>query len=149
MQSGQPSHTALGAATYRAIHQTVESGIIFSDPFASRILDDETRARLDEIAADASRRPMRLFVAARSRFSEDVLAACVARGVRQVVVLGAGLDTFRCATLTPRKASGYSRSIIRQRSSGSASVCTRRGWPYPARSPSHPSTSSGKAWRMV
>ena len=94
MQSGQPSHTARGAAAYRAIHQTVESGIIFSDPFASRILDDETRARLDEIAADQSRRPMRLFIAARSRFSEDVLAACVAHGVRQVVVLGAGLDTF-------------------------------------------------------
>jgi methyltransferase (TIGR00027 family) len=37
---------------------------------------------------------MRLFIAARSRFSEDTLAACVARGVRQVVVLGAGLDTF-------------------------------------------------------
>ena len=36
----------------------------------------------------------RLFIAARSRFSEDTLAACVARGVRQVVVLGAGLDTF-------------------------------------------------------
>jgi methyltransferase (TIGR00027 family) len=35
-----------------------------------------------------------LFIAARSRFSEDTLAACVARGVRQVVVLGAGLDTF-------------------------------------------------------
>jgi len=45
-------------------------------------------------AADLSRRPMRLFVAARSRFSEDSLAACIARGVRQVVVLGAGLDTF-------------------------------------------------------
>jgi O-methyltransferase involved in polyketide biosynthesis len=37
---------------------------------------------------------MRLFIAARSRFSEDTLAACVARGVRQVGVLGAGLDTF-------------------------------------------------------
>jgi methyltransferase (TIGR00027 family) len=94
VQSGQPSHTALGAAAYRAIHQTVESGTIFSDPFASRILDDETRARLDEIAADASQRPMRLFIVARSRFSEDTLAACVARGVCQVVVLGAGLDTF-------------------------------------------------------
>jgi methyltransferase (TIGR00027 family) len=35
-----------------------------------------------------------LFIAARSRFSEESLAACVARGVRQVVVLGAGLDTF-------------------------------------------------------
>jgi methyltransferase (TIGR00027 family) len=94
VQSGQPSHTARGAAAYRAIHQTVESGTIFSDPFASRILDDETRARLDEIAADASQRPMRLFIVARSRFSEDTLAACVARGVCQVVVLGAGLDTF-------------------------------------------------------
>jgi methyltransferase (TIGR00027 family) len=94
VQAGQPSHTARGAAAYRAIHQTLESGIIFSDPFASRILDDETRARLDETAADPSLRPMRLFIAARSRFSEDALAACVARGVRQIVVLGAGLDTF-------------------------------------------------------
>jgi len=94
VQAGQPSHTARGAAAYRAIHQTLERGIIFSDPFASRILDDETRARLDETAADPSLRPMRLFIAARSRFSEDTLAACVARGMRQIVVLGAGLDTF-------------------------------------------------------
>jgi methyltransferase (TIGR00027 family) len=94
MQAGEPSHTARGAAAYRAIHQTLEGGAIFSDPFALRILDDETRARLDQIAADASLRPMRLFIAARSRFSEDMLAAGVARGVRQVVVLGAGLDTF-------------------------------------------------------
>src|SRR5712671_3872420 len=94
MQAGEPSHTARGAAAYRAIHQTLDGGVIFSDPFASRILDDETRARLDETAADRSLRPWRLFIAARSRFSEDALAACVARGVRQVVVLGAGLDTF-------------------------------------------------------
>ena len=94
MQAGKPSQTARGAAAYRAIHQTLDGGIIFNDPFASRILDDETRATLDATAADLSRRPMRLFVAARSRFSEDSLAACIARGVRQVVVLGAGLDTF-------------------------------------------------------
>jgi methyltransferase (TIGR00027 family) len=94
VQTGQPSQTARGAAAYRAIHQTLEGGIIFSDPFAARILDDETRARLDETAADPSLRPWRLFIAARSRFSEDTLAACVAHGVRQVVVLGAGLDTF-------------------------------------------------------
>ena len=94
MQTGQPSHTARGAAAYRAIHQTLDGGVIFSDPLAARILDDETRARLDETAADPSLRPWRLFIAARSRFSEDTLAGCVARGVRQVVVLGAGLDTF-------------------------------------------------------
>jgi methyltransferase (TIGR00027 family) len=94
VQAGQPSQTARGAAAYRAIHQTLDGGSIFSDPFAAKILDDETRARLDETAADPSLRPMRLFIAARSRFSEDTLATCVARGVRQIVVLGAGLDTF-------------------------------------------------------
>jgi methyltransferase (TIGR00027 family) len=94
LRVGEPSHTARGAAAYRAIHQTLEGGAIFSDPFAAKILDGETLARLDETAADPSLRPMRLFIAARSRFSEDTLAACVARGVRQIVVLGAGLDTF-------------------------------------------------------
>src|SRR5947209_13650227 len=94
MQAGRSSTTARGAAAFRALHQALENGAIFSDPFALRILDSETRGRLDEIAADASLRPWRLFIAARSRFSEDSLADSVARGVRQVVVLGAGLDTF-------------------------------------------------------
>ncbi len=37
---------------------------------------------------------MRLFIAVRTRFAEDALAAAVERGVRQLVVLGAGLDTI-------------------------------------------------------
>ncbi len=94
MQIGQPSRTAQGAAAHRAVHQIVEGGVIFSDPFAVAILGDDSRAGLSEMADDPSHRPMRLFIAARSRFSEDTLAACVARGIRQVVVLGAGLDTF-------------------------------------------------------
>lgn len=94
MRAGQPSQTALGAAAYRAIHQMHEGGAIFRDPFAERILDDQTRASLDELAANPSLRGMRLFIVSRSRFSEEALAACVARSTRQVVVLGAGLDTF-------------------------------------------------------
>ena len=94
MQTGQPSHTARGAAAHRAVHQTLEGGVIFADPFAVRILDEATRAGLTDMANDPAHRPMRLFIAARSRFSEDTLAASVARGVRQVVILGAGLDTF-------------------------------------------------------
>jgi methyltransferase (TIGR00027 family) len=94
MRHGQPSQTARGAAAYRAIHQTLEGGAIFKDPFASRILDEQTVVSLNEMAADEALRPMRLFIAARSRFSEDTMTACVASGVRQVVVLGAGLDTF-------------------------------------------------------
>jgi methyltransferase (TIGR00027 family) len=104
VQTGKPSHTARGAAAYRALHQTLEGGAIFSDPFAARILDDEGRTRLDQIAADPSLRPMRLFIAARSRFSEDTLSSCVARGVRQIVVLGAGLDTF--ALRNPHESQG-------------------------------------------
>ncbi len=37
VQTGQPSDTARGAAAYRAIHQTLDGGVIFSDPFAARI----------------------------------------------------------------------------------------------------------------
>lgn len=94
METGRPSRTALGAAMLRAVHQTLEGGAIFTDPFALQILDDEARAGLAAIAGDTSQRPLRLFIAARSRFSEEAMAACIARGVRQVVILGAGLDTF-------------------------------------------------------
>ncbi|SPE38303.1 Methyltransferase (fragment) [Candidatus Sulfopaludibacter sp. SbA6] len=41
---------------------------------------------------------MRIFIAVRHRFAEDALAAAVERGVRQVVVLGAGLDTWAYRT---------------------------------------------------
>src|SRR5262249_31710497 len=54
--------------------------------------DAETIAR--EAAGHPSRRRMRIFIAVRTRFAEDALAAAVEKGVRQVVVLGAGLDTF-------------------------------------------------------
>jgi methyltransferase (TIGR00027 family) len=94
MRDGQPSLTARGAAAFRAVHQAHEAAAIFRDPFAERILDDETRAALHGIAADPSLRGIRLFIVSRSRFSEEALAASVARGARQVVVLGAGLDTF-------------------------------------------------------
>jgi O-methyltransferase involved in polyketide biosynthesis len=45
MQTGQPSETARGAAAHRAVHQTLEAGVIFTDPFAVAILDRGTRAR--------------------------------------------------------------------------------------------------------
>jgi methyltransferase (TIGR00027 family) len=89
MESGQPSRTAFSAARYRAAHQLIEGGGIFSDPLAVPILGVPPDA---EEAPD--RRGMRLFIAARTRFAEDALAAAVKNGTRQLVVLGAGLDTF-------------------------------------------------------
>jgi len=94
MRGKQPSVTARGAAEHRAAHQTLECGIIFSDPFACRILGEDPQGIADRHAAEPGKRGMRLYIAARSRFAEDALAVAVARGVRQLVVLGAGYDTF-------------------------------------------------------
>jgi methyltransferase (TIGR00027 family) len=89
METGQPSRTAFSAARYRAAHQLIEGGGIFSDPLAVPILGVPPDA---EQAPD--RRGLRLFIAARTRFAEDALAVAVRNGTRQLVVLGAGLDTF-------------------------------------------------------
>jgi methyltransferase (TIGR00027 family) len=94
MQSGQGSRTAIGAAGHRAAHQVLERGSIFGDPLAVRILGADAAAAIESAQADPSSRRLRLFIAIRSRFAEDAIAAAVMHGVRQLVVLGAGLDTF-------------------------------------------------------
>lgn len=95
MLTGQPSRTARGAAAHRAIHQVVEGGAIFADPLAVAMLGESADALRAEAAREPERRGMRLFVNARARIAEEALAAAVThRGVRQLVVLGAGLDTF-------------------------------------------------------
>lgn len=94
MSARQPSRTAIVAAGYRAAHQTCEGGRIFSDPLARTILGKDGDAIVQALSADEPHGPMRLFMAARSRFAEDHIASAVTRGVRQLVILGAGLDTF-------------------------------------------------------
>jgi methyltransferase (TIGR00027 family) len=94
MEPGQPSRTALAAASYRAAHQLLEGGRVFADPLAIPILGVTESELLRGDAQAPATRGMRLFIAARSRLAEDTLAVAVTRGVRQYVVLGAGLDTF-------------------------------------------------------
>ena len=94
MQTGQPSRTAFAAAAHRAAHQILERGRVFSDPLAVRIIGRDPEEIAREASAEPERRGMRLFIAARTRFAEDRLARAAARGVRQLAVLGAGLDTF-------------------------------------------------------
>ncbi|MEV4638382.1 SAM-dependent methyltransferase [Actinoplanes sp. NPDC049548] len=89
MEAGRPSRTAYSAARYRAAHQVMDGGAIFADPLAVRIVGEAP-----DTEEAPGRRGQRLFIAARARFAEDALATAVARGTRQVVVLGAGLDTF-------------------------------------------------------
>jgi methyltransferase (TIGR00027 family) len=95
MDDREPSRTALAAAAYRAAHQTVDGAGIFADPLARTILGANANTIIAMFkAADPAQKRMRIFIAARSRFAEDCLARAVARGVRQAVILGAGLDTF-------------------------------------------------------
>jgi methyltransferase (TIGR00027 family) len=94
MQLGKPSRTALAAAFHRAAHQVLEQGRIFADPLAVRILGVDALTIARQAGENPSGLRMRLFIAVRTRFAEDALAGAIDRGVRQLVVLGAGLDTY-------------------------------------------------------
>ena len=98
MINGRRSGTAERVAIRRAAHALCDRPAIFDDPLALRILSEEGAALAREEAANPEQhswlRGLRIFVAARSRFAEEELALAVGRGVRQYVVLGAGLDTF-------------------------------------------------------
>ncbi|HZZ63753.1 MAG TPA: SAM-dependent methyltransferase [Roseiarcus sp.] len=94
MKNGRASHTALGAAGHRAAHQALEGGSVFADPLALRILGPDAEDAIALARERPERRGLRLFVAMRSRFAEDSARRAIEQGVRQVLVLGAGLDTF-------------------------------------------------------
>ena len=94
MKPNEPSRTALIIARQRAAHQLLDHGSILYDPFAIKILREDEK----EVLQFANKHPLasigRLFTTARSRIAEDALSRAVERGVRQIVILGAGLDTF-------------------------------------------------------
>ena len=70
---------------------------VFEDPLALRLLGPGARRAIRE-HSDRFRTPaslaIRCDVVVRSRYAEDRLAEAVRRGLRQYVILGAGLDTF-------------------------------------------------------
>ncbi len=81
----------------RAAHQLFDTPRVLEDPIALPILGEETQARLRLSESEARGRgqsSFRAFMVVRSRFAEDELAAAIARGASQYVILGAGLDTF-------------------------------------------------------
>ncbi len=97
LTTGTPSGTALRVAAVRAAHRLLDDPIVFDDPLALSILGPEAEAamRADPYRFnDQISRGLRASLVVRSRVAEDELARAVAAGVRQYVVLGAGLDTF-------------------------------------------------------
>lgn len=90
--------SARTAAAARAAHLIVDQPpVIFADTIALRLLGDEAgdlvgyhRAHGSHVVLAGARGQ----VVCRSRYTEDSLAAAIAAGTRQYVILGAGLDSF-------------------------------------------------------
>ena len=94
MKPDEPSRTALMIARQRAAHQVLDHGSILYDPFAMKILREDENDVLQFANKHPSASIGRLFTTARSRIAEDALSRSVERGLQQIVILGAGLDTF-------------------------------------------------------
>jgi methyltransferase (TIGR00027 family) len=68
---------------------------ILEDPLALRIVGANAESALRaNLWRFQKSRFLRAFIVLRSRYAEDELARAIQRGVRQYVILGAGLDTF-------------------------------------------------------
>jgi methyltransferase (TIGR00027 family) len=92
-KKGQPDNTAVRTALWRALH-------VFKDdkPY---IIDDRVGYDLVKPESDWQERPdmkytkrLRASIVARARFIEDVAKEQIKKGVKQYVLLGAGLDSF-------------------------------------------------------
>jgi methyltransferase (TIGR00027 family) len=97
LETGAPSRTAQSTALHRAAHQLLDRPIVFDDPVALRMLGAARvkwlSRNLDRYGSAASN-ATRAFLVTRSRYAEDELDRLYQQGVRQYMVLGAGLDTF-------------------------------------------------------
>jgi methyltransferase (TIGR00027 family) len=94
-RTATPDSTAVRVALWRALHVQIDS--------PPHVLEDNIGLRLVAPEDDWRRRPdmdpdftklFRASIVARARFIEDLVVEQAGNGVRQYVILGAGLDTF-------------------------------------------------------
>ncbi|WP_094603992.1 hypothetical protein SPSIL_044190 [Sporomusa silvacetica DSM 10669] len=117
MKEQQISRTALFTAYFRAYHALHDTPKIFEDFLASNLLTKEESTTMGQKLADGLKvfDPARAalcpdpatalaevihshtgapLILSRARYTEDTLENAVRQGVRQYVILGAGMDTF-------------------------------------------------------
>jgi methyltransferase (TIGR00027 family) len=91
----------MATALMRSIHTRLDRPALIDDPWGDRLVLDAEREAMRALVApgvdlDATLRahPVYGTVILRTRYSEDALQDAVARGTRQYVVVGAGMDSF-------------------------------------------------------
>lgn len=123
MKENRASFTALMVAYMRAYHSMHETSKIFDDFFAYDLIPEEKRSLIEQYlikqnvtldqqlnhseyaasSADQTVTSKSLMQAthkytglfnSRARYAEDDLAKAIQQGVKQYVILGAGMDTF-------------------------------------------------------
>lgn len=98
MEQNRSSATSLGVASLRAAHQIIDGEPrLLNDPVIVRLFGqdfvDHIKDHPDAYRGIGSIR-LRSHVLLRSRYAEDCLAHSYAQGIRQYLLLGAGLDTY-------------------------------------------------------
>jgi methyltransferase (TIGR00027 family) len=91
----EPDNTAIRVALWRALHvQTDPLPHIIEDEIGFKLItpDSDWRNRPD-MSPEFTKR-LRASIVARARFIEDLVAEEARHGIRQYVILGAGLDSF-------------------------------------------------------
>jgi methyltransferase (TIGR00027 family) len=96
MDQPRRSRTVEFPAIMRALHQSVDDDPkILTDPIAPRLIrSDDDHRWLAPLLDHPFAKQWRAGFALRARYAEDCLEEGVRRGVKQYVILGAGLDTF-------------------------------------------------------
>lgn len=82
--------TSLLTAAMRAAETSRGEGRLFSDPFAEVLAGSEGFSLLEQLRAEVGEQPS---VALRTRYFDDRVVEGLAQGIRQVVIVAAGMDT--------------------------------------------------------
>jgi methyltransferase (TIGR00027 family) len=91
----RPDPTAVRVALWRAQHLDLDDPPhVFDDSVGIALAQPEDGWQQRPDMHPTGTRPFRAWIVARARFVEDLLVEQLSRGIRQYVMLGAGLDTL-------------------------------------------------------
>jgi methyltransferase (TIGR00027 family) len=98
MNKDTPSSTAVGAAMLRAAHQVIDGEHkLLEDPVILKLIGEEAIEHICERRSEfyfPGVMAMRTHIVLRSRYAEDCLHNAYESGIKQFLILGAGMDTF-------------------------------------------------------